>query len=103
VTDVAPHTIDAGFAAARSPHVYTVEIDGEAVLLDEANDRLHHLNHTGALLWSLVDGTTPLTALASELADELDGSVQQITADLVQITRELGAEGLLAGVVQGER
>ena len=77
--------------------MYTVEIDGEAVLLDEANQRLHHLNHTGALLWSLIDGQATLAVLAAELADELGGSEAHITGDLVTITRELGAEGLLDG------
>ena len=48
-------------------------------------------------------GERPSTALASELADELGGSEAQITADLVTITRELGAEGLLDGVARGER
>jgi hypothetical protein len=102
MTGVSPDTIDAGFAAARSPHVYAVEIDGEAVLLDEANQRIHHLNHTGALLWSLIDGRATLAVLAAELADELGGSEAHITGDLVTITRELGAEGLLDGVARSE-
>ncbi len=42
-----PDQIDEHVAPARGSEVFTVELDGEAVLLDEAADRLHLLNHTG--------------------------------------------------------
>ena len=52
--------VDEAFVPARSPAVHTVEIDGEAVLLDQAAERLHHLNATAALVWACLDGRSTL-------------------------------------------
>ena len=52
-------SLDAEFVPARGALVYSVEIDGELVLLDEHEDRLHHLNPTASLLWSCFDGEAP--------------------------------------------
>ena len=53
MSDVRSSDIDDGFAPTRAPSAYTVELDGEAVLYDEVADRLHLLNHTATLLWTL--------------------------------------------------
>ena len=39
---------------AQNPAAYTVEMDGEAVILDEEADRLHVLNATATLVWQYV-------------------------------------------------
>jgi hypothetical protein len=78
--------------------VYTVELDGEAVLLDEEANRLHHLNHTASLLWACFDGETPVEALATEICEELELTYESVLADTLQVVRELASEGLLAGV-----
>jgi hypothetical protein len=95
---VAADSIDGAFAPARGAHVHTVVLDGEGVLLDEQENRLHLLNVTAALLWQLYDGATTLDELATDLSDELGGDRVAILADLVAITRRLGSEGLLADV-----
>jgi coenzyme PQQ synthesis protein D (PqqD) len=92
--------IDAEFAPARAPGVYTVELDGEAVLLDEESDRLHHLNHTAALVWAIIDGRASIAELARDLADELGLPAATTLVDTIGIVRRLGEEGLLAGVVR---
>ena len=48
MADLLPERIDEAFVPVRSATVYTVEIDGEAVLLDESENRIHHLNHSAA-------------------------------------------------------
>jgi hypothetical protein len=90
--------IDAAFAPARAPAVYTVEIDGEAVLLDEEVNRLHHLNHTATLLWACFDGDTPLALLATEISEELGLPYESVLSESLAAVRELGREGLLDGV-----
>jgi hypothetical protein len=90
--------VDADFAPARAAHVYTVEVDGEAVLLDEDANRLHHLNHTATLLWACFDGRTPIRQLASEISDVLKLPTDHVTVDTLAVVRDLGAEGLLEGV-----
>ena len=96
--ELEPESLGAEFAPSRAPSVYTVEIDGEAVLLDEVANRLHHLNHTAALLWACFDGHARSRELAVEICDELDLPYESVLADTVAIVRELGAEGLLEGV-----
>ena len=91
--------IDASFAPRCSTHVYAVMLDGEAVLLDEAVNRLHLLNHTATLLWQLFDGEATLTELATELSEELGAAPDVVLADLLTIARHLGDEGLLDRVV----
>lgn len=86
------------FAPARGAAVYTVEIDGEAVLLDEDANRLHHLNHTAALLWACFDGDTALAQLATEISEELELPYESVLAESLAVVRELGREGLLDGV-----
>ena len=63
--------VDEAFVPARSAAVHTVEIDGEAVLLDQAADRLHHLNATAALVWACLDGRSTLGQIAADLGAEL--------------------------------
>lgn len=91
-------SLDVDFAPVRRGSVYTVAIDGEAVLLDEHANRLHHLNHTAALLWACFDGHAPVRELASEICDELDLPYDRVLADTLRVVRELGSEGLLEGV-----
>ena len=47
-----------------------VELDGEAVVYDEAENALHHLNPTATVVFSLCDGS----ATIRELADDLGGA-----------------------------
>lgn len=90
--------LDASFVPARAASVHTVEIDGEAVLLDEHGDRLHHLNRSAALLWACFDGTTPIGELAGEIADELELPGPEVLATSLDVLRRLAAEGLLEGI-----
>ena len=96
-------SLDAEFAPARAASVYSVEIDGEYVLLDEREDRLHHLNPTASLVWSCFDGEASVRDLARDISRELGLSFELVLADTVRIVRELGAEGLLDGVAVDER
>ncbi len=92
-----PEGIDAGSAPERADAVYTVVLDGEAVLLDEGEDRLHLLNHTATLLWQLYDGAATLAELADDISEELGIARDEVLADLIGMSRHLAREGLLAG------
>ena len=94
--DVSPDAIDDGFVARRVPDVHTVEVDGEAVLLNEG--RLHLLNATGALVWACFDGEGTIAEIAADISDVLKVPYDAVLADTLTIARELGGEGLLEGV-----
>jgi len=96
--ELGPESIDLDFPPSRSGFVHTVEIDGEAVLLDEEANRLHHLNHSATLLWTCFDGRTPIRVLADEISDELHLPYETVLVDTLAVVRRLGAEGLLEGV-----
>jgi hypothetical protein len=98
MADLLPDQIDEVFVPERATAVYTVEIDGEAVLLDEAANRIHHLNHSAALLWLCFDGHATVHDLAVELSEELDAPYATLLAETTTVVRHLGREGLLAGI-----
>jgi hypothetical protein len=101
-----PESLGADDAPARDRSVHTVELDGEAVLLDERENRLHHLNQAATLVWACLDGRAPLHEVASDIAAGLGLDPAVVLGDTVAIARQLGRQGLLAGlagVPDGER
>jgi hypothetical protein len=98
MADLSPDAIDESFVPVRSATVYTVEIDGEAVLLDEAENRIHHLNHSAALLWACFDGHATVHDLAHELSEELDAPYPRLLTETMTVVLHLGREGLLDGI-----
>jgi len=80
---------------ARGAHVYAVEIDGEAVLLDESDNRLHRLNATAALLWACFDGTTTVRQIATEVSEEFGLPYDTVLADVLAVADDLREQGLL--------
>jgi hypothetical protein len=90
--------IDRSFVPRQAETAYTVELDGEAVVLDEARNRLHHLNPTATLVWACFDGDGTIDEIATDLADAFTFEPDAVALDVMQLARELGAEGLLDGV-----
>ena len=88
--------MDGSFVASHAAQVATIPVDQEAVLLDEAADRLHLLNPTGALLWACFDGTTTLGEICSEVADAFALPAEIVLADAIALATRLLGEGLLA-------
>ena len=86
------------FVAVRAPKTHTVEIDGEAIVLDEEQNRLHLLNASATIVWNCCDGSGTLTEIAHDLADAVGAPPEQLVSELVTLARTLGAEGLLDGV-----
>jgi hypothetical protein len=91
------------FVPVRSSDTYVVELDGEAVVLDERANRLHLLNHTATLVWKCLDGAIDVGGLAQEIGEVLDVPIDDVLVDTLAIVRQLGAEGLLEGVEASER
>ncbi len=79
-----------------APAVHTVELDGEAVLLDTHVNRLHRLNPTATLLWRCLDGNTSIATLAIEIATAFDAPTDVVLADALVVLAHLGSEGLLS-------
>ena len=91
--------LDATFVPRRVAAAYTVEIDGDAIVLDEEQNRLHLLNASAALVWACYDGAATLADIAHDLADATGVPLPGMVADVLAITRSLGVEGLVEDVV----
>jgi hypothetical protein len=102
MTDEAPYwrvdQIGPDFVAHPRREVVTVDIDGDAVVYDELQERTHLLNPTGAIVWGLLDGETRLDELSADLAEAFGVDVEEVLADVVALVRELGQRGLLEHV-----
>jgi DICT domain-containing protein len=94
--EISLEAIDADFTPKRGAAVHTVEIDGEAVLLDEGH--LHLLNATGALVWACFDGTGTIAEIATDISEGLGAPYEAVLDDTLAIARQLGGEGLLDSV-----
>jgi hypothetical protein len=93
---MSPEAIDKGFVARRGAGVHTVEVDGEAVLLNDG--RLHLLNATGALVWACFDGAGTIAEIAADISEGLGVPFETVLGDTLSVARHLGEEGLLASV-----
>jgi hypothetical protein len=93
---ITPDAIDKGFAPKRGAEAHTVEVDGEAVLLNEG--RLHLLNSTGSLVWACFDGDGTIAEIAGDISEALGVPYGTVLEDTLAIARSLGEQGLLASV-----
>jgi hypothetical protein len=89
--------IDETNMPAPDPAVYTVELDGEAVLLDQDTGGLHLLNSTGTLVWLCLDGQSTLAEIAADIADGLRADPSRVRDDVLALARQFADEGLLTG------
>ena len=76
--------------------VYSVELDGEAVLLDQDANRLHHLNATATLVWACLDGHSTLEEITADLGAGLGVDPGVVLEDTMAVVRSLADEGLVA-------
>lgn len=100
VQELKPEDIDEHFAPLLREGIASVEVDGETVLLVEGTYRLHWLNQVATIVVSCFDGEASLDELAADFRAAFRADPEVITNDLLEITRQLGAAGLLAGVAE---
>jgi hypothetical protein len=94
--------IDMQFVPVRGAQVIAREIDGQSVLIDVATGEVHVLNPIGTVVWSCFDGAVDLKLLISELADAFGAPADVVQNDVLTLTRNLAANGLLEGIATPE-
>lgn len=97
--DIMPEDIGPGFVARPRPTVASVELDGEAVLYEEASGQMHTLDRIATVVWSCMDGASTLGDIAGELAAAFGAQPEVVEGDVVALARRLGGQGVLDGVV----
>ena len=95
VTETAAPEGAGAVAFSKSPSAFVVEVGSEAVILDEATQRLHLLNPMAAVVWACIDGSSSLQEICADLADELGAPPAVVLADTIALAARLQSEGLL--------
>jgi hypothetical protein len=89
---------------AHSDDIVAREIEGELIIvplvagIGDIDDALYTLNPTGQAIWSAIDGTRSLQAIAEELASEYDASIADIEADVIGLVAELLNRRMLVSI-----
>jgi hypothetical protein len=81
--------------------VEEAELDGEMVLYNPVDHRIHHLDPRATIVWQLFDGDATIGELAADIADVFDTPVDTVTADLITLAEDLHGEGLLVDSSSG--
>jgi hypothetical protein len=81
----------------RRPDVTYRTIDGETVILNRQEGRLHQLNPTASFIWNCCDGTLKIDEIADRLANAYE--IDSITGrkDVEEILSKLRSLNLLQG------
>ena len=79
------------------PSVAWAEVDGEAVVYDEIQRKVHVLSPTATLVWGGIDGRTPLEQIAEDLSASFGEALPIVRSDVVELARDLVGRGLIAG------
>ena len=83
------------------------DIEGELIIIPmvqepgDEQEALYSLNETGREVWSRLDGTATLQAIADALAAEYDAAPDDIARDILGLAEELCARRLLVAVSSG--
>jgi hypothetical protein len=64
-------------------------VEGEVVILDKHNGKIHQLNSTASFVWSKLDGRTSLTAIVSDMVREFDVEFEIARADVARVVADL--------------
>ena len=72
-----------------------IELDGEAVVYDDASGDLHHLNRTATIVFSLCDGETTAKELATDIAEVFEQPVGDVERQVRALLRQLRDQRLL--------
>jgi hypothetical protein len=79
-----------------SPTAHAVEVDDDAIVIDERSGALYRLTPTGALLWRCLDGVSTLEEICEDIAEAFDAPLDSVAA----VVTELMAHLLAVGVVE---
>lgn len=70
-------------------------IEGERVVLDHKENRIHYLNRTASYIWERCNGKSTVTQIAREVAEAFEADAVTIEPDVAATVRDLEKAGLL--------
>ena len=90
--------IDLAAVVGRRPGVEQHALGEGTMLLHPASGASVVLDRTGALVWSVIDASSPLEEIVHDLVEVFDVPVEVVGRDVLMLTRSLAQAGLLHGV-----
>lgn len=83
------------FQVLRRPGLLETEVDGELVGLHVGNGTCYGFNATATRIWSMIESPMRVSALRDALTGEFDVDPATCEAELMELLRELEADGLV--------
>ena len=80
----------------RRPGLPVREIEGETVILDPENERMHTLNPTAAFIFEAINGERNLRTITQMVTEHFDVGLDVAEGDAREVIRKLGELNLLA-------
>jgi len=71
------------------------DLAGESILLSLKTANYYGLDQVGARIWELVQQPTPVTAVRDAILNEFDVDRERCERDVLELLRQLVAEGLI--------
>src|SRR5437867_7566320 len=85
--------------AARKPKARSdltvVELEGEAVIYDDATRQVHYLNRTATIVFKLCDGNSTVKELSGDIADAFSMQPEEVERQVRVLIRSFRAAGFL--------
>ena len=91
-----PESVTLHSTVVRSEQVMVQDVGGEAVLLDLASEQYFGLDPVGTRVWTLFAESENLGTVLARLCEEFDADPARIERDLLALTHELAAAGLVS-------
>lgn len=85
-----------GGVVQPAPGVVSRQMNGSAVLIHLASNRIFELNATGARVWALLQQALTRDEVVARLRDEF-GDIEEIGATVDDLIEALRGEGLILG------
>ncbi|MBN2148749.1 MAG: PqqD family protein [Anaerolineales bacterium] len=88
-------TIESHTVLSRVEELLTTQVDDDLVILNPATDNYIALDKIGRRIWELLETPRRVDDLCQQLSREFNGSLEQITADVLAFLQELEGEKML--------
>jgi hypothetical protein len=87
--------IESTSRVVRTEGIMTAPVDDEIVLLNMKGNNYISLDAIGRRIWELLETPIAVNELCQQLAEEFEGTQEQICADVLSFLAELEQEGLV--------
>lgn len=78
-----------------NPRLVIAELDGEKVVYEPTEAKLHYLNHSASLVTDLCDGNTTIRQMAEAIADVYEMPLSEVRSQVNSVVRDLKKVGVM--------